>query len=116
MKKTRKILIVLLIIILSFMLLNTVHAITTVNPDDYKPPEIENGGKLATIGNKIIGGIQLVGSITSVVVLVFIGIKYMLGSVEEKAEYKESMQPYLIGAVLLFATTTVLGIISAVFQ
>ena len=32
-----------------------------------------------------------------------IGIKYMMGSAEEKAEYKKTMIPYLIGAVLLFA-------------
>ena len=35
----------------------------------------------------------------------------MVGSVEEKAEYKESMKPYLIGAVLVFTGTLIPQII-----
>jgi len=36
-----------------------------------------------------------------------LGIKYMMGSAEEKAEYKKTMIPYIIGAILLFAATTI---------
>ena len=36
-----------------------------------------------------------------------LGIKYMLGSVEEKASYKKSMMPYLIGSVLIFGAVNV---------
>ena len=38
----------------------------------------------------------------------------MLGSVEEKAEYKKTMIPYVIGAILLFATSNLLGIVDSV--
>ena len=31
----------------------------------------------------------------------------MLGSVEEKAEYKQTIIPYLIGAALVFSGTTI---------
>ena len=48
----------------------------------------------------------MVGVILSVIILVMIGIKYMLGSVEEKADYKKSMIPYLIGALMVFSVTT----------
>lgn len=95
---------------------SSVYADEIVNADTYKPPAIGNGGKVAEIGNVIIGGIQLLGSITSVIVLIILGIKYMVGSVEEKAEYKETMMPYLIGAVMLFTITNLLGIISAIFN
>ena len=37
----------------------------------------------------------------SVITLVVLGIKYMVGSIEERAEYKKSMIPYLIGAFLI---------------
>ena len=40
-----------------------------------------------------------------------IGIKYMLGSVEEKSEYKKTMIPYLIGAAIVFSGTTLPQII-----
>ena len=43
--------------------------------------------------------------------LVVIGIKYMMGSAEEKAEYKKTLMPYIIGAALVFAASAIAGII-----
>ena len=40
-----------------------------------------------------------------------IGIKYMMGSAEEKAEYKKTMIPYLVGAVILFAAVNIAGVV-----
>ena len=40
----------------------------------------------------------------------------MLGSVEDKAEYKQDMIPYLIGALLLFGITGFLKILIAIGQ
>ena len=67
--------------------------------------------ELKNIGNKIIGPIQVVGSLVSVIAIIIIGIKYMLGSVEEKAEYKQTLVPYFIGAVFVFGITNILAII-----
>ena len=63
------------------------------------------------IGKRIIGMVQAIGSILSVVVLVILGIKYMMGSAEEKAEYKKTFIPYLIGAILIFAASNLAGMI-----
>lgn len=54
------------------------------------------------IGNIILGVIQVVGTVVAIAILMMLGIKYMMGSVEERASYKKSMLPYLIGAILLF--------------
>ena len=35
----------------------------------------------------------------------------MAGSIEEKAQYKETLGPYFIGAVLVFGIITVLKIV-----
>ena len=67
--------------------------------------------KVSDIGNKIIGPIQVIGSLVSVIAIIIIGIKYMIGSVEEKAQYKETLGPYLLGAVFVFAITNILSII-----
>jgi hypothetical protein len=84
------------------------------NPYEYDPTSTTSEGdtKLLAIGNDIIGQIQLIGSVVSVIAIIIIGIRYMLGSVEEKAQYKETMTPYLIGAVLVFGITNVLAIVS----
>ena len=83
----------------------TSRAITGFDPGSYKPDPITNADNAIKIGNIILSIINVVGVVVSVVILVIIGIKYMLGSVQEKAEYKQSMIPYLIGAVLLFSSS-----------
>lgn len=66
---------------------------------------------IKTAGNKIIQIVSTVGSILSVIVIIVLGIKYMMGSVEEKAEYKKTMLPYLIGATFIFAASNIANII-----
>jgi type IV secretory pathway VirB2 component (pilin) len=87
------------------------------NPDYYAPKSkdtVSGADKLKNIGNTIIGTLQVIGTIISVVVLVVLGIKYMIGSAEERAEYKKSMMPYVIGAVMVFAITNLLGIVAEI--
>ena len=45
------------------------------------------------------------------ILLLVIGIKYMMGSASEKAEYKKTMIPYIVGAVLIFAGTSLVRVI-----
>lgn len=76
------------------------------NLDDYKPNGI---GAEEAFGKKvgvILGILNIVGFIISVVTIMLIGFKYMLGSVEEKASYKKVMLPWIIGAFLVFTVTT----------
>ena len=73
---------------------------------DYKPNVITVPTNLESKAETILGVIQVIGTVVSVVMLIVIGIKYMLGSIEERAEYKQTLKPYLIGAFLLFSGTT----------
>ena len=82
-----------------------------VNANDFQPGELTNADKIKDLGNNIIGIIQFIGSFVAVIALVVIGIKYMLGSVDEKAEYKKTMKGYVIGAFLLLGITNFLAII-----
>jgi hypothetical protein len=40
-----------------------------------------------------------------------IGFKYIIGSVEEKANYKATMLPYIIGCVLAVSGTSIVSFI-----
>lgn len=62
-------------------------------------------------GNQIITVITTIGIVISVIVLIVIGIKYMIGSIEEKAEYKKSMKPYIAGAICVFMASTIASLI-----
>ena len=55
--------------------------------------------------------IRIIGIVLSVVILIVIGIKYLFGSVEEKADYKKTLIPYLWGAVFVFASSVLPQII-----
>lgn len=115
-KKSRFIKIIFFIILtflMIFTITNTSQAID-FDPDNWAPSSTtsaQGADRVLEIGNDIVGVIQLVGSFISVGVLVVLGIKYMMGSVEERAEYKKAMTPYLVGAVMLFAITNILAII-----
>ena len=56
------------------------------------------------------------GTFVSVIALVIMGIKYMIGSAEEKSEYKKTMLPYVIGAFFLFAASALAQILYNVFS
>ena len=67
--------------------------------------DVTGSTQIENVGKSIVGILQTVGIVLSVVVLIVLGIKYMMGSAEEKAEYKKSMIPYIVGAALIFAAS-----------
>lgn len=104
----KKVLAILIIFILVILLVgNTVQAFSV---NDLTGTE-SDAQEIKTVGNKVIQVISVVGSILSVIVIIVLGIKYMVGSVEEKAEYKRTMIPFLIGAIFIFAASSIAGII-----
>ena len=107
---------IMTICIVIFMILQSdVHAMDIgFIPDTYKPAsttDVAGADQIQNIANSIIGPIKVVGSAISVVALIIMGIKYVMGSIEEKAEYKKTMLPYLIGAIMVFAITNLLSIL-----
>lgn len=58
--------------------------------------------KFQTKANKVFTIIKATGTVISVIMLTAIGIKFLLGSAEEKADYKKSLIPYIIGAAMIF--------------
>lgn len=110
--KTNKI----LISVLCFAMVMTLSAaVLAGNSDPFAKvnPEATSNATNATydIGNNILGIIQTVGILLSVGCLMVLGIKYMMGSAEEKAEYKKTFIPYIIGAVLLFAASALAKVV-----
>ena len=119
MKKLKIFFAIVLILMLIISITNITYASEWLsdpreNPDSFSPGSGGAAGatKVQDIGNRIIGIFQLIGTLASVIVLIVIGIKYMAGSIEERAEYKKTMMPYVIGALLVFGITNILGIVS----
>lgn len=112
-KKFVKILNIALVAMMLVCISTSVFALT---PSELKPADNVTGSpEIQSAGNSIISILQTVGVVLSVVVLMIIGIKYMMGSAEEKAEYKKTMIPYIVGAALIFAASIFANVISQFF-
>ena len=119
MKKYITLIIVILILSLiasSFIYKTSAVGLGTLGePEDYIKEEEDSRGAI-NIADVIVWGARTIGEAVAVVMLLALGIKYILGSVEEKAEYKQSMYPYIIGAILIFAGAAVTDIIYKAFN
>lgn len=80
--------------------------------------DLENYGTVA--GNStifeekartLIGIVQIFGSLCAIICLIILGVKYMTGSIEEKAQYKKTLMPYFIGAMMVFGISNFLVVI-----
>lgn len=112
MKRTVRVFIIGIFILSYLLLLTTVSMANPapIDSDGYIPNQGTQSEFLDLTGNAL-GVVQIVGSFVSVIALVIIGIKYMIGSIEERAEYKKTMIPYAIGAVMVFASSNVAKIL-----
>ena len=57
---------------------------------------------LQNVSDVVYNVLLAVGIIAAVIVGLIIGIKYMMGSVAQKAETKELLAPYIVGCVIIF--------------
>ena len=107
MKKTVKVLTVLLLaIILITFATNVLAADGPIKPSDIKE-SYADAGDLTTKAGQIMGMIRNIAAIAAVIIIMILGVKYMLGSVEEKADYKKSFIPLIIGIILVVAAASI---------
>lgn len=118
MKKTMKILSIMLIAI---MLIAAMGTMAMANDSDAIIGNMfnqkgTNTTQIQEVGGNIVNIITTIGIIVAVIVLLILGIKYMMGSASEKAEYKKTMIPYLVGAVLIFGASAIAKAVVAMTQ
>lgn len=110
-------LILILTIIMITLFIPTINA-SQIDPNYYEPNEIEQDdiSTFTSLAGQIAGVVQIIGTIVSVGALMIIGIRYIISSAEEKAEYKQRLVPYVIGAVILFGASNLVNIIYTMFH
>lgn len=89
------------------------------NVDSYVPSDTVTGSDAQKITEKaslILTIITNVGIVLAILMSAILGIKYMLGSLEEKAEYKKDLLPYFIGSILLFGICTIVKVLQTLGQ
>lgn len=112
MKKQVKIIsIVLVIMMIVLSVSNVVLATSDIagKIDTIGKGNSTDTAKITNLGQTLVTILQTAGIVVAIVILLVIGIKYMMGSAEEKAEYKKVMMPYLLGAALIFGASAIVG-------
>ena len=109
--KTMKILTFIATVLIALAMLSTVvfaavDSDGVINQMQKENINVSQSQQLSSLGGKILSALQVIGFIAGAVILVVLGLKYMMGSLEEKAEYKKTMIPYLVGAIIVIAAPT----------
>ena len=119
MRRNRKIVISIIVVFLVIFLTNCINSKVMAESifDDPNLKTVNQGVSgdsetgIAGAINTIIGLLQIAGTGISLIMISLLGIKYILASVEEKAEIKKTAMPIVIGAVLLFGAVNLISII-----
>ena len=92
----------------------SIVCITGIANADAFPSSIEGtespvSANVSGYANMILGVVQVIGYSAAVIILAWLGVKYIMASPDGKAEIKKQAFAYLLGALLLFAAGTIVG-------
>ena len=108
----KKIILRLILIFLILIMMLEINTFAAFTPGDINGDvTISNEDTLTDFTNKILGFIDMAGTVLAIVIITIIGIQYMKGSFEQKAQYKEKLMPYAVGCVILVAAPKLVRII-----
>lgn len=109
MNKTIKILSIVLLVMMIVLSVSNVFAADTIISQletDVNSATADTT-KVSAVAGKVIKMIRNVAVIGGVIILVILGCKYMMGSVEEKAGYQKSLIPLVVGIVVIMGATSI---------
>ena len=117
MKKSIKMISILMIALAVIIVATPVFAVDPEGAIKDVEGEIDYDGNtdFTKKAGQIIGFLQWAGAIAGVIIIAIFGVKYMMGSLEEKAEYKKTMIPFIVGAVVLIAAPQIAKLIFSIF-
>lgn len=72
--------------------------------------------EMQELSETIYNVLLIIGIIVAVIIGMIIGIKFMTGSVEEKAKVKETLIPYIAGCIVVFGAFTIWRLVVIVMQ
>lgn len=117
MKKLTKILTVVLLVAIIVMSVSNVFAAgSIINEIETSASNANvNTSSISQMVGKIIAYLRNAAVIIGVVIIIILGIKYMTGSLEQKAEYQKSFVPLIVGIVIVMAATSIASFLFGLF-
>lgn len=119
MKKSKKIFLRVLPVLIVLMVVFTTNVFAAgFNSFDAKTMNVDantNTNAVKSI-NKVWGVILTILQVAAIAAVVFAGVRYMFASAESKADIKKQMVWLVIGAILVFGASTVIGFLTGTFK
>lgn len=107
-----KIFSVALIVAMVAMCLSNVVFAAVPDPSKFDGDTSGNtAGKFSSILKTVLGIVQVIGVAVAIIMLIVLAIKYISAAPGDKAEIKKHAVVYIVGAVVLFGASGLLGII-----
>lgn len=104
----KKLLIIFLILILT---VPTISIGVSGDLNDYEPKlnkeDVSSYSYHIKLAGLILYVIRTIGIVGAVIGIAILGLKTMAGSLEEKAEYKEKILPFVIGCIIVVSSTVI---------
>lgn len=109
-------------ILLAVLLITTVsQAVLATNYSEIIN-EVDKNGQGASsdvkgikeVAGRIVKAIRNIAAIVAVVIVSILGIKYMIGSTQERADYKKSFIPLIVGVIVVVAAAQIATMIFSV--
>lgn len=117
MKKIMKLVILIISILCIFSLITPKYAFADIDTDSFNPYEIDKNGvdqqTVTKYTNNIYSILYIVAIVVAVIALMILGLKYIVGSATQKADYKKTLVPVIIGICIIVFITTILGIFAS---
>ena len=96
------------------VVLGILFATSMVFAAGYDIPSAKASGAdnaLGNIGGMVLSVAQIIGTAVAVIMLIVLAIKYISAAPNDKAEIKKHAVVYIVGAIVLFAASALLGIV-----
>lgn len=99
------------ILMMAIMLCTFAIPAFAVSPDDITVGNVSGTDGILNVAGKLLGLLQWIAIIGGVIIIAVLGVKYMMGSLEEKADYKKSMIPLIVGIVVVMGATSIANLL-----
>ena len=116
--KNKKIFVIIIIFILAIILFASISRVQASDEIMVWNFNLEQKvpSKVSEIAGVIIKFLRNISIIITVLVIAVLGIKFMIGSVQEKAEYKKDYINIIIGVVFITLVTSIIDVIFSAFN
>ena len=112
-KVTKMITVLTLVLAVLFSATALLNGVYATSYPDISPVGSGADSSLTNIAGMFLSVAQIIGAAVAVVMLIVLAIKYLSAAPNDKAQIKQHAVVYIVGAIVLFAASALLGLLKS---